>query len=370
MAARLMLSDVVDEYVRLQRNKASATTAEIDSTVLSMFLRMTGDRVAKNLTADHIEAWFYGKGGLRETHTVLTGKGTTRVVKGISDASHNHYRTRIKAFVTWAVNKGYMKSGLVADAFDRRHGAVRPLKIHREPRQRPAPTTLLALLEHADNPRDRAYLATAINTALRSSEIRSLRVGAVNLEAGIIVVRIHKTGDRDEQPITMDLDRELRSWLVQYSEDIGRPLDNDDYLFPNRTGGMISHYDITEDGERVAVRHPYRWVTTSPVRNTHVIVQRSLRALGLPTHKEGTHTIRRAVARAYFDQVAREVGDVSALRETAALLHHQNITTTEIYLGTTPERENRDRRLKGQPFLSAMVEGENVVPLRKTATGE
>jgi integrase len=128
---------------------------------------------------------------------------------------------------------------------------------------------------------------------------------------------------------------------------------------------------IARSGQKVMVRHPARWDPRSHVNETHLIVQKALKAVGLPTKGEGTHTIRRAVARAYFDQVARDKGDVAALRETSALLHHSSVATTEIYLGTTPEKESRDRRLKGKPFLSTLVPTqENVVPLRKAGEGE
>lgn len=46
------------------------------------------------------------------------------------------------------------------------------------------------MLGVAGNPRDRAYLATTINTGLRANEISRLRVGDVDLERGV-----HKLGD-------------------------------------------------------------------------------------------------------------------------------------------------------------------------------
>lgn len=372
---KVTLSEAITEYMEIQRRtrgtgEGSSSTVEADNNVLRMFLRISGDKQVANVTAHHIEQFFYGKGGLRDTHKILSNRSKTQTSPPVSEATHNHYRSRLKTFVSWCVNRGYMKPGMIAECFDKRHGRVRPLKVAKVVRQRPTPATLLSLLEAADNPRDRAYIAVAMNTALRASEIRTLKVGNVDLDAGFLYVTILKTKDADDQPITLDLDRELRLWLTRYAEDLGRPLRPDDYLFPRRTGGLISHYDIDEEGNRVCVRHPFHWKPESYHRETHAIVQKAMKRLGLPTHKEGTHTIRRAVARAYFDQVAQEKGDVAALRETAALLHHTNISTTEVYLGTTPEKESRDRRMKGKPFLSAMVSQENVVPLRPTAQGE
>jgi hypothetical protein len=96
-----------------------------------------------------------------------------------------------------------------------------------------------------------------------------------------------------------------------------------------------------------------------------------LEKLGLPTKYEGTHTIRRAIALAYFDEASAEQGDVAALRETAALLHHAHLSTTERYLGMTAEKNRRNKRIKGRPFLTAMVaKQDNVVPLRKAENGQ
>jgi hypothetical protein len=44
------------------------------------------------------------------------------------------------------------------------------------------------------------------------------------------------------------------------------------------------------------------------------------------------------------------------------MLYHKSSATTEHYLGLSSERERRDKRLPGQPFLTAMVSSENVCP--------
>lgn len=375
MATRsnIMLSKAVKEYLDLQRARLGEgeghrghATVEADNNVLRMFLRISGDRQAMGVTAEHVEKFFYGKGGLRREHTSMSRRTRTETAPPVAAATHNHYRSRLKTFVAWCVSKGYMTPGLEALAFDKRNGAVKPLKVQKHMRQRPTPQALLSLLDATDNARDRAYLAVAVNTALRSNEISKLRVGSVNLDARRLYVVISKTKDADEQPITEELDQELRVWLTTYATDLGRPLREDDYLFPRRRGGLISHYD--ED--RQPVRGPYVWVPNDYVGSTHLIVQKALRKIGLPTAKEGTHTIRRAVALAYFQEVAREMGDVAALRETAAFLHHSSTATTELYLGMTPEKNRRDERLSGKPFLSAMISKENVVQLRSVSEGE
>jgi integrase len=363
------LSDAIEEYLRIQQARAGtgghrgSNTAAADNNVLSMFLRMSGDRVLTNLTPEHVEAWFYGPGGIRDHHEVKSKRlGQGGMAPPVAEATHNHYRSRLKMFFKWCTNRGYMRVDVMAH--------TQALKVPRMTRQRPSAVTLLALLDATTNGRDRAYLATAMNTALRSSDIHALRVGDVDLAGGWIHAQIRKTRDADSKPISEDLDAELRAWLTEYGTALGRPLTEHDYLFPRRRGGLISHYEDGPEGVRVPVRAPYTWVPDQPLGDTHLIVQKALKALGLPTHKEGTHTVRRAVARAYFDWVAAEKGDQAALRETASFLNHSSTATTELYLGMTPEKERRDRRLRGNAFLTSMVAADNVVPLRPVNQGE
>jgi integrase len=166
-------------------------------------------------------------------------------------------------------------------------------------------------------------------------------------------------------PLTADLERELRVWFEEYAALLGRPLRDDDYLFPSRSGNQIkTHYFDEELGRRVYERTPYVWHADRPVERTEKIVKGALERLGLPTRYEGTHTVRRAVARAYFDKLSEEAGYDAALRTVSALLHHRNMATTERYLGLSSERRRRDETMKGQPFLTSMVSQQNVVPLR------
>jgi len=75
------------------------------------------------------------------------------------------------------------------------------------------------------------------------------------------------------------------------------------------------------------------------------VVQQALAALGLPTKHQGTHTIRRAAARHFFDSMSSDVGYDAALRTVSAMLHHKSSATTEQYLGLSSERKRRDDRL-------------------------
>lgn len=130
-------------------------------------------------------------------------------------------------------------------------------------------------------------------------------MGDVDLEDGSLRVVISKTYEEDILPITSDLDVELRRWIAIYRKDLGRPLHVEDHLFPARKGSVYAwHKD--EQGRSVRSRRPPSWVPHRQVTHTERIVQHALAALGLSTKDEGTHTIRRAVARAFFDSMAGE----------------------------------------------------------------
>lgn len=358
------LSEVAEEYVKIRKGQRSPGQVYQDQKVLQAFKRHTGDRVLTNITPEHVEDWFYGDNGLRNEHKVTSTRGA--VMPGISEQTHNHYRIRLAMFFKWCYARGYVKRG---DLMER----VQPLKVPKKKRLRPNPETLLRMLDGTKSTRDRAYMATLINTALRGKEARLFKVEDIDLADGWASATITKTGEVDDIPITNELDRELRKWLVEYAESLGRPLQHDDYLFPGRYGGMISHYETSEDGTRYPVRHELLHNPSIPIRSEQAsdIVKDGLRHVGLPTKGEGTHTIRRAVALAYFEYVSQDRGDVSALRETSALLHHANTSTTERYLGITPEKKRRDRRMRGQDFMVKMAQtGDNVVPLKAVGRGE
>lgn len=352
------VSVAVDDYLaRRVRSGKADNTMRVDRTLLPRFARHLGDPKFRDVTPAMVRDFFYGSGGIMDVHTSTTKGQEERAA--VQAGTHNSYRSRLRVFLGWAKAHGYTDSGVLMEDID-------PMKVPRKRRQQPAPALLLQLLDQAECAMHRAYLAVAVNTACRASEITALRVGDIDFQEGTLFVTVIKTKEEDDMPISADLDRELRVWLVEYAAALGRPLRDDDYLFPARTGNTIAtHYFDEEQGKRVYVRTPFVYHPDRPVQRTEKIVKSVLAALGLPTRYEGTHTLRRAVARAFFDSMAAETGYDNALRVVSALLHHANMSTTERYLGLSSERARRDQLLKGRPFLSAMVSQENVVPLRR-----
>jgi integrase len=354
----IALRSAVEEYLETRERSGKAdNTMRVDTTLLPRFAEHLGNPDFSQLSAKQVRDFFYGPGGIMDAHSTRI-KGQP-IREAVGPSTHNNYRARLKVFFTYCKNSGFT-------ALDNYLTGVEPLPEPKKRRQQPPPSLLLQLLDQAECAMHRAYLATAINTACRASEITGMRVGDVDFARSEVFVTVVKTREEDEMPLTADLERELRLWLVEYAELLGRPLRADDYLFPARTGNTIStHYLDEATGQRVYVRTPFVWHPDRPVQRTEKIVKHALGAVGLPTRYEGTHTIRRAVARAYFDSLSTELGYDAGLRTVSALLHHSNMATTERYLGLSSERRRRDETMKGKAFLTAMVSQENVVPLRR-----
>lgn len=351
------LSEALSEYLAMRSARYSAPTVTNETFVLKRFLAWLGeDLQVRNLRPERVEAWFYGDQGLRHSHVTRDG----RARDAIRENTHNFYRSRLKSFFDFCTQRGWLRVDPLS--------GVRPLTVPTTRRAQPAPRVLLAMLDAAWNPRDRCWIATAINTGLRASEIARIRVSDVHLDRGDLTVWISKSKEADDLPISLDLDREFRLWLETYAADLERPLTGQEYLFPAMKG---SHYKWTTmpDGTKVKGRSSSTWNPDKHVVKTERIVQQAMADLGLPTKHEGTHTLRRAVARAFFDAQRTDLGYDAALRTTSALLHHKSSSTTEHYLGLSSERERRDLVLRGRPFLTGLVDDSNVTPLRVPRSG-
>ncbi len=351
MAGSRRLGEIIEEYLAYRKPRLADTTWRNESLVMRRFSRDLPDVQVRNLTARHVAAWFYGHNGITSDHR--TADGLRR--PGVSPATFNYYRTRVAGLLRYMAANGLTRCDLLAD--------VSPQTEYRRQRQQPTPSTLISLLDHASNSRDRAYIAVALNTASRASEIARLRLRDVDLKGGWLTFLIKKSRVEDLVPITGDLDPELRVWLSEYAGSIARQLGPEDFLFPAYTGSRYT-WSANAAGQRIKSRTPGSWKPDTPLTHSERIVQAAMQAVGLPTRYEGTHTIRRAVARAFFDSLSNDLGYDHAIRTVSALLHHESSSTTERYLQLTSERRRRDQRLHGQPFLSAMIDTRNVTPLR------
>lgn len=351
------LSEAVDAYLTYRSARFAKTTVEQEGYVLRRFAAALGDIQLRHLRAERVTDWFYGTGGLMQAHVTRDRRSR----EPIKPSTHNFYRSRLASFFKFCTQRGWLRDDPLSE--------IQPMPEVSRVRLQPPPSLLLAMLDATPSARDRAYLAVAMNTALRSNEIVRMQVGDVDFESGSLMVRISKTHEEDSFPISADLSKELRRWLFAYSGDLGRNLRPTDHLFPTREGPRY-RWHRSADGSAVRSMTAPSWRPERPMTHTERVVQKALATVGLPTKDEGTHTIRRAVARAMFDDLTTEVGYDAALRTTSAMLHHKSGATTERYLGLSSERRRRDDALRGRPFLTRMVQAEaEILPLRLTADG-
>lgn len=247
-----------------------------------------------------------------------------------------------------------------------------PIIRQRQPRPTTRPTRLTAqalvqLLESCDPdvPREivlRGALAISINTAWRISDVLKPHVRDLGLATGDLWFVAKKTGLPDSFPITTDLDEEMRLYMAWYTAEVGVTLDDQDaYLIP----GWRS-VPIPGVGGFRWLPDPSRHASTNWAGDQlKVLFERC----GIHVEKgEAWHTIRRSVARIYFDSLRHEVSYDHALKQTAALLQHASVVTTERYLGMDAEVEARNVSLKGQRFIGVRSLG-NVTTLRRAEGG-
>ena len=342
MGMNILLGDAVEDYLGYRRARCAEATVKNEAFLLRRFVSWYGNVQLRHMTAEKVAAWFDGPDGLRNPH--VTRDGVRR--NPIEATTANYHRTRLASFFRWANRAGHLRRDLLE--------GVEAYPTIERARLQPPPETLLRLVDLVAEGRDRAFIALIINTGFRAGTATSIRVGDVDLDEFRISVAIKKTRQEDAFPITADLAAELDRWLRRYALDLGRPLGRDDFLFPSRKASVFSRQIATE-GPPVRLRTAPRWVPSKQMTHPERVVQGALRGAGLPTRGEGVHTVRRAVARAFFDSMATTTGYDAALRTVSAMLHHKSSATTEHYLGLSSERARRDEILRGRAFLTAMV---------------
>lgn len=328
--------EAVEKYLALRKRKFAHDTWVNDRSQLNRFADAIGrGRQMHTLTTDEVEAFFF--------------TGERPLCDQMTASSFNKVRSRVSTWLDFCRRRGMIDADLM--------GEIDPLPVIKRDRLRLSPVELVDLPDFATTPRDRCLIVLAANTALRASEITSLRIRDVDLANGWLRVSIHKSRLQDVMPITTELDGALRQWLTHYMDDAG-PLQSEWFLLPSRLPGK-NRYTRT-DGVLEATYLHGPLVPNRSIGKPALIVQRALRASGTVIEPgEGLHTVRRSVARAFFDSNVTRGYD-SALRATSALLHHSATHVTENYLGLATEKLHRDDVLRGRPFLISMINDSNV----------
>jgi integrase/recombinase XerD len=147
-------------------------------------------------------------------------------------------------------------------------------------------------------PRDRIIFLVGLYLGLRVSEIVGRRVEDVDLERAMYTVRGGK-GDKDRVvPIPAKVLRDLQDWIGERKEG---------WLFPSR--GRTGH------------------VTARAVQ---VAIEKAAKKAGIARHVT-PHKLRHT----YATRLLQRGADIIEVRD---LLGHASVATTQIYLGSEPER--------------------------------
>lgn len=168
--------------------------------------------------------------------------------RGISAQTRNHYRSHLRQFARWCVRTGRLRANPLE--------SINPVNVETDRRHdRRSPTDeeiaqLLAELDRAEAPvragmtaRQRSLgYRLCMATGFRAGELRSLRVGNFDLEAGTVTASasFSKRRRRDTQQLPPWLTQELRDWFAAG----GGTWEN----FPARWPGQLLQEDLARAG--------------------------------------------------------------------------------------------------------------------------
>lgn len=198
-------------------------------------------------------------------------------------------------------------------------------------------------------PRDRAFMAVAVFTFLRASEIANLRLRDLDFPGNEIAVWRIKTKQEDILPMSVELRLELATWLAHYHRVMGG-LEPDWYLIPAQgphpMKGVPGYRRLVPDPSKHTPLKPY-----TKLEKPFSIVQRAMRQYGIePEPGDGCHVLRRSGARNLFEQLRSE-GHDGAARRVQSMLGHSSVVITEGYLGIDYEKRLRNQQFSGKPMF-------------------
>jgi integrase len=311
--------------------------------IFRRFATHVGDCHVSTLRAQHIEDFFYGPGGLHETC------GNTTLA---------NYRATLRSFFRFCERREWTLRTMEQLT----EGLKEKTTQSNRNRYRMGREELLLLLNAADFPRDRALIAFVANTGLRISEAVRMRVRDVAFNKGELYVYLPKTKGEVTLPLSLDLERELRTWLTAYTEAVG-DLKRTHYLFP------VCFRHTFMPGHAQQRYRERRLNPEAPIGHPQVIIKDAAEKAGIELDPgDAWHTLRRSFARILYED-ARDHGHDNALRIVQAALNHKEVSTTERYLGLDIERQRYSDMIKGKPFLTGNGDGGKIIPLDERRAG-
>ena len=211
-------------------------------------------------------------------------------------ATINNHARYLRAFLRFAEDRGYCRSGLAEGVMPSRiyPDDALPKGLSRDDVQRLLATTEG---ERPVDKRDRAILMLLVGYDLRAGEVSSLQLDDIDWEEETLRVRRSKSGRTDLYPLSRGVGHAILRYLVDV-----RPRRAERSLF-------------------LTLRAPIRSLRTSALSE---IAGRRLDRLGLVTKRRGAHVLRHAAAQHLLDQglSMKTVGDY---------LGHRRIASTSVY---------------------------------------
>lgn len=240
----------------------------------------------------------------------------------ICGRTHNSYRRYLRAFLMWCMETDRLKTQMSLLEAIKKRGIEKRDFIRLDGEQ------LVRVIESCTSLRDRALLAANFHALARSSEIRALRLGDIDLDGGVIYWTNVKKRRPVEKRITPQLDRELRAWIaaytgggVQFTTEPTEPI-REWFAFPQRrmNGGR---------GER--------YYPMQAIVETAKLVQKYTEPItGRRVYDGGTHMGRRSGAKAMETSLVEQGYDPASARAVAQhMCDHEHPETTDRYTGNS-----------------------------------
>lgn len=273
--------------------------------------------------------------------------------KILANSSYNKSLETFKAFLEWGVRRSAF-TPFVLDA------------IRRMPKDEPkeflrlSAAEVVHMIETCVDPWERWVLAYASQTLGRDSELRNRQVRHLHLDRGELDWYRRKTTDVDRLPVTQPLAQEWDRWVRVYQEKCGS-IQKHWPLVP-----MRHHSYVKGSGfPNVSGQREWLYFPTNPPHELAKIVQKHAARVSGETVEalkgQGVHILRRSMARALYERL-RDERHPEPLRVVQAALGHSDGTTTRIYIGVRPDREERNQLLAGSDLLWSPQD--NVVELK------
>lgn len=186
-----------------KQHDIALNTRENERSMVARFAAFVNDIQVGHVTPNHVRRFYYDpQTGIKENHQRRWATG-----KPMMPGSFNKARLHLLNFFAYCQVEGWVRRD---DLMKYVRKAAEPAQADRFRLDEPG---LLNLIELADNPRDKAVIAHAMNTGGRASEVTWPRIKHVELDTRSLAVWVQKTRESDVMGIAPHLDYYLRQWL-------------------------------------------------------------------------------------------------------------------------------------------------------------